>query len=71
MENTISSNNLSARELDILCMLIKGYANGQIADDLHLSIRTVSGYVSSLKQKLNVERRADLIRLVRENGLGC
>ena len=71
MENTISSNNLSERELDILCMLVKGYGNGQIADDLHLSIRTVSGHVTSLKQKLNVNRRADLIRYVRQNGLGC
>jgi two-component system response regulator NreC len=71
MEKGISSNHLSERELEILCLLVKGYANGQIADDLHLSVRTVSGHVTSLKQKLNVNRRADLIRYVRQNGLSC
>jgi DNA-binding NarL/FixJ family response regulator len=50
---------------------VKGYANSDIAADLHLSPRTISGHVASLKQKLNVSKRADLIRFVRQNGLNC
>ena len=69
LQNT--SQGLTLRELDVLSLLVKGYANGQIAKDLHLNIRTVTGYISSLKQKLNVDRRADLIRFVRQNGLSC
>ena len=69
LQNT--SQGLTLRELDVLSLLVKGYANGQIAKDLHLSIRTVTGYISNLKQKLNVDRRADLIRFVRQNGLSC
>ena len=69
LQNT--SQGLTLRELDVLSLLVKGYANGQIAKDLDLSIRTVTGYIASLKQKLNVDRRADLIRFVRQNGLSC
>jgi len=57
--------------LDVLCLLIKGHTNTQIAVDLHLSIRTVSGHISSMEQKLHVENRAELICFVRQNGLGC
>jgi len=71
MAEEISSQDLTLRELDVLCLLVKGCANGQIAAELHLSVRTVSGYIASLKRKFAVQRRADLIRLVRQNGLGC
>jgi DNA-binding CsgD family transcriptional regulator len=71
MMNTVSPHGLTLRELDVLCLLIKGHTNIQIAIDLHLSIRTVSGHISSMKQKLHVENRAELIRFVRQNGLGC
>jgi len=71
MTTYTSPQALSARELDVLCLLVKGYGNNEIASDLHLSVRTISGHISSLKQKLNVARRADLIRFVRQNGLGC
>jgi DNA-binding NarL/FixJ family response regulator len=71
MTETHTSQHLSDRELDVLCLLVKGYGNGEIATDLHLSVRTVAGHISNLKQKLNVDRRADLIRYVRQNGLGC
>lgn len=65
------STILSDRELDVLCLLVKGYGNDEIATDLNLSVRTVSGYLNNIKQKLNVDRRSELIRYVRENGLGC
>jgi DNA-binding NarL/FixJ family response regulator len=71
MSATISPQNLSERELDVLCLLVKGYGNGQIAANLKLSVRTVSAHISSLKQKFCVENRADLIRFIRQNGLGC
>lgn len=71
MEYQSPTSQLSPRELDVLCLLVKGYGNNEIAQDLHLSVRTVSGHISNLKDKLNVERRSDLIRFVRQNGLGC
>ena len=67
----MTATKLSERELDVLCLLVKGYGNDEIATDLHMSVRTVSGHLLNIKTKLNVERRADLIRFVRENGLGC
>lgn len=67
----MATTNLSERELDVLCLLVKGYANEEIANDLHLSVRTVSGHLSSIKAKLNVDRRSELIRYIRENGLSC
>ena len=71
MNNNTLPVQLSDRELDVLCLLVKGYAYSDIAAALHLSPRTISGHVASLKQKLNVSKRADLIRFVRQNGLNC
>jgi Response regulator containing a CheY-like receiver domain and an HTH DNA-binding domain len=71
MTASISPLSLSERELDVLCLLVRGYGNGQIATELQLSIRTVSAHIAGLKQKFCVESRADLIRFIRQNGLGC
>jgi DNA-binding NarL/FixJ family response regulator len=57
--------------LDILCLLVKGFGYGEIAVDLHLSVRTVEGNISNIKQKFDVERRVDLICFVAQKGLGC
>jgi len=52
--------NLTLRELEILPLLVDGLQNGEIADQLFLSVKTVGHHVSSILNKLGVRRRADV-----------
>jgi DNA-binding NarL/FixJ family response regulator len=52
---------LSDRELDVFKLLGKGLKNSQIAEELHLSIKTVESYREQIKQKLNLKGASDLI----------
>lgn len=59
---------LSRRERDVLGLLLRGYANGTIAQELCISKRTVETHRSRVLQKLNVHSLVDLFRLaVRHN----
>jgi len=60
---------LSARELDVLSLLVRGKTNAEMAAELGVSERTVYSHVESIKHKLDLSSRADLLRYVRENGL--
>jgi DNA-binding NarL/FixJ family response regulator len=60
---------LSARETEILRLLALGYTNPEMANTLHLSVRTVEGYRSSIQQKLGLRSRAELAAFARDAGL--
>ncbi len=60
---------LTPRELDVLKLIVQGYTNRQIADELSLSVRTVEGYRANLTDKLELHNRADLVRYARQHGL--
>jgi predicted ATPase/DNA-binding CsgD family transcriptional regulator len=48
---------VSAREAEVLAALGEDLSNAQIAHRLHISVRTVEGYVSSLLRRYGVEDR--------------
>ncbi len=52
-----------------LSLIVQGYTNRQIADELKLSMRTVEGYRANLTEKLGLHNRAELVRYAREHGL--
>lgn len=54
--------SLSERELQILKLIAAGLPLGRIADQLHLSPKTVSTYKMRLMDKLGIDNNADLIR---------
>lgn len=56
---------LSKREREVLALIADGLTNGQIADALHLSVRTIEAQRASIKVKLGVSRRAELISCAR------
>lgn len=60
---------LTPRETEILLMIVQGYTNRQIAEELSLSIRTVEGHRSNLTGKLGLHSRVELVRYAREHGL--
>jgi DNA-binding NarL/FixJ family response regulator len=51
---------LSPRELDVLRLVCDGRSNGQIAERLVISTRTVQSHVASLLAKSQARNRTDL-----------
>ncbi len=55
-------DDLSNRELQVLGLLAAGRELGEIASELHLSVKTVGTYRERLKNKLGVETARNLAR---------
>jgi two-component system response regulator NreC len=62
-------DDLSARELEVLKLIALGHTNGEIAQTLYLSVRTVESHRAHIQQKTGRTSRADLVAYARENGL--
>jgi two-component system response regulator NreC len=62
-------DNLSAREVDVLGLIALGHTNTQIAEQLHISVRTVETHRSHIQQKLLLSSRAELVRYALDHGL--
>jgi DNA-binding NarL/FixJ family response regulator len=56
------SDQLTAREHEVLQHIAAGQSNKQIARDLDLSVRTVETHRLNIKRKLGIEGQAELIR---------
>lgn len=54
----------TAREKNILNLLIYGYMNKEIAIQLNISLRNVEKYISCLLNKTNTRNRTQLVQLV-------
>ncbi|MGI9535099.1 MAG: response regulator [Thermodesulfobacteriota bacterium] len=59
--------NLSDRELQVMCMIADGKTITEISNELYLSVKTVSTYRSRILKKMNMKNNADLIRYSIEN----
>lgn len=53
--------SLSDRELEVLELLGKGLGSRQIADKLHLSIKTIESHREHMKTKLGLDRATELV----------
>ncbi len=60
---------LSAREMEVLLMVLKGMKPGLIAEELCLSPKTVSTYRHRIFEKLEVGTDMELMRLAMDHGL--
>jgi DNA-binding NarL/FixJ family response regulator len=54
--------NLSDRELEVLRMIGQGRSTGEIADEMNLSVSTISTYRERIKEKLQLKNSAELVR---------
>ncbi|MCG6892136.1 MAG: response regulator transcription factor [Desulfobacteraceae bacterium] len=61
--------SLSDREYQVLCLLGSGKTVSQIAEELALSVKTVSTYRSRILEKMQMENNAELIHYAIRNGL--
>ena len=52
---------LSDRELEVFSLFGHGYGTRQIAEKLHLSIKTIETYRAHIKEKLNLANAAELL----------
>lgn len=58
---------LTAREFEVLKLIVLGKSNTEIAKDLFISVHTVKAHVSSLLEKLFVEDRVQVaVKAIRE-----
>ncbi|GIX25956.1 MAG: DNA-binding response regulator [Caldimonas sp.] len=61
--------DLSEREFQVLCKLASGMSVTQIADELFISVKTVSTYRARLLAKLQLSSNAELTYYAVKNGL--
>jgi two-component system response regulator NreC len=59
---------LSEREFEVMRLVALGYTNGEIAEELFLSVKTVETYRSRGMEKLNLETRAQLVQSALKHG---
>ena len=62
--------DLTSREREVLHLVARGWTNGQIAESLALSVKTVRNNVSNIFTKMQVVDRAQAIVKAREAGIG-
>jgi two-component system invasion response regulator UvrY len=60
---------LSQREFQIFCKLAAGSTVSKVADELHLSVKTVSTYRTRVLEKMGMKSNADLTYYAIKNGL--
>jgi two-component system invasion response regulator UvrY len=60
---------LSEREFQIFCKLAGGQLPTEIADELHLSVKTISTYRARVLEKMRLANNADLTYYAIKNGL--
>ena len=63
------ADELSPRERELVTLVARGHTDAQIADQLHISVRTVSSHLDRIRDKTGCRRRADLTRLALSAGL--
>lgn len=64
-----SPERLSEREFQVLRMIAQGKTISQIAEEMHLSVKTVSTYRTRLLLKMKMKTNAELVRYAVQHGL--
>jgi DNA-binding NarL/FixJ family response regulator len=64
-----SAEALTPRETDVLKLIVQGYTNRQIGEELNISVRTAESHRANLSEKLGLHSRVELVRYAREHGL--
>ena len=68
VDDFIAGHELTAREAEILRLILRGENNKEIAAKLFISGSTVRNHISHMYQKLGVKNRIDLINKISREG---
>jgi DNA-binding CsgD family transcriptional regulator len=63
LDNMFAKYNVSAREQEIVALVLKGYSNQKIAETLFISLHTVKSHLRNIYPKFEVNSRYELITL--------
>ncbi len=66
-----SVDDLSDRELEVLRLIGAGHGTRQIAEELHLSVKTVETYQAHLKEKLALRNARELVQYATRWAMGA
>ena len=69
LDHRSDADPLTDRERDIVHLVALGHTNKEMADQLHLSIRTVESHRANILRKLDLGTRAGLVRYAIDNNL--
>jgi two-component system, NarL family, response regulator NreC len=64
-----TTHSLSRRQAQVLRYIIEGYTSNEIAQELHVSVKTVLTYRTRIYEKLEVHSRAGLVQYAIDSGL--
>ncbi|MHB8923523.1 MAG: LuxR C-terminal-related transcriptional regulator, partial [Thermoleophilia bacterium] len=68
-EPTSTFDTLTEREREILKLVAEGYTNREIAESLFISVKTVETHKANIMEKLNLHKRAELVRYAIRKGI--
>jgi DNA-binding NarL/FixJ family response regulator len=61
--------NLTDRELEVFRLIGEGHGTRQIADELHISVKTVESYQAHIKEKLALKNGRELVQRAIQSNL--
>lgn len=64
-----SYDKLTDREREVLQLITEGLSNREIADKLHISVKTVGVHRTNLMEKLNIHNTIDLVKYAIRKGI--
>ena len=67
--NKMAHETLSDREFQVMCMIASGKTVSEVADELSLSVKTVSTYRARILDKMRLKNNAELTRYAFDNNL--
>ena len=68
-DNRLPHTLLSDREFDVFSRIVRGVGLTSIAEELHLSVKTVSTHKTHILTKMNMATQVDLVRYAIDHGL--
>jgi len=68
-EPASNSGSLTDREREILKLVAEGYTCREIAEPLYISVKTVETHKANIMEKLNLHKRAELVRYAIHKGI--
>jgi two-component system response regulator NreC len=69
IDDSAPNGQLTAREREVVQLVALGHTNNEIADLMHLSVRTVETHRSSIMRKLEMTTRGELVRYAIDQGM--